>query len=163
MICEPYIIFWNQFRIKNIMFSLNWIGMLLSTSLHKWWHSLVIGLSSLWKRLASLSSYLNPTLITDGDAFDQRDRTARGTHLLPVTCLGHLGHNFIGDQCFNLLWLGCLHRVIIRYYCWCYLKWWKSCETWRQPASDTAAAPSMERGRQRFSSEWEVVLLPCSL
>ena len=119
MICVPYIMFWNQFIIKNIMFSLNWIGMLLSTFLHKWWHSLGIGLSSLWNRRASLSSYLNPTLITDGDAFDQRDRTARGTHLLPVTCLFHLSHNFIADQCFDLLWLGCMHRVTIRYYCWC--------------------------------------------
>ena len=121
------IIFKKHFRSKNIVFiSLNWIGMIVGTFLHKWWRRLVIGLRSLWKLRGSLGSYLNPAF-TDGDAFDQRDRTARGSQLLPVTCLGHLVHNLIMNQRLNLIWLFSGNRVVIRQDCrclWCdYAVW----------------------------------------
>ena len=113
-------------RIKNIIFiCLNWIGMSIGTFLHKLWRRLVIGLGSLWK-LRGGSSYLNP-IFTDGDAFDQRDMTARSSQLLPVTCLGHLVHNLIMNQRLNLLWIAGFNRVMIRQDCrslWCdYTVW----------------------------------------
>ena len=124
----PFIIIVKKhFRSKNIiLLSLNWIGMIVGTFLHKWWRRLVIGLSSLRKLRGGLGSDLNPAF-TDGDAFYQRNSTARGSQLLPVTCRGHLVHNLVMNKRLNLLWLFSSDRVVIRQDCrrlWCNYAVW---------------------------------------